>query len=504
MRTKHKFSFKLALILVLFLANACTDDFADINTNPNLVTDEIIKPDLLLTKILKESIFSMQSTISLGEFSGYASNPSSGDILTNSDKSSPFSDYTSHVVNLAAIIRLTNDDPAFSNKNAIARIWKVWVFHRMTDSYGDIPYFETAKAVDEVIVAPKYNTQQDIYIDMLKELKEAAAQLSNDNTKTSYGSADVFLGSNADAWKRFANSLRLRLAMRVRYADATLAQTHISEVIDAELIATNAQNAFMKSEGESAVNTNNWNPIYNYERAKNFNRSHPSITVSENLLKTNDPRLPIYIEPSLNAGYRSRPISLAGQERIRYSGDSISFLGPLFRQAEYTFNVITSAEVSFLKSEAVLAGLASGNANDLYRQGIRLSMEQYGVDAAAIDTFMATSAATLAGSDEEKLEQIIVQKYLATYMDAYEAFAEYRRTGYPKMWIGSGPTDTNRTIPRRLTYPQSEYDLNEANVREAAGRLALGDVLVARIWWDAKAGLPYTHPRQDIFPPEIE
>jgi hypothetical protein len=114
----------------------------------------------------------------------------------------------------------------------------------MTDSYGDIPYFETTQAVDEVIVAPKYDTQQAIYTDMLNELKEAAAQLSYDSDQASYGSADVFLGSDVAAWKRFANSLRLRLAMRVRYADASLAQTHISEVLSAELISANEPKCF--------------------------------------------------------------------------------------------------------------------------------------------------------------------------------------------------------------------------------------------------------------------
>jgi hypothetical protein len=107
----------------------------------------------------------------------------------------------------------------------MARIWKVWVFHMMTDAYGDIPYFESAKDVQNVINQPKYDTQELIYRDMLNELKEAAAQLGSQQNQISFGNADILYQGNVDSWEKFANSLRLRLAIRVRFADALLLQS---------------------------------------------------------------------------------------------------------------------------------------------------------------------------------------------------------------------------------------------------------------------------------------
>src|SRR5690606_18932119 len=132
-----------------------------------------------------------------------------------------------------------------------------------------------------------------------------------------------------------------------------------------------------------------------------------------------------------------------------------------FRNATYDFNVIQASEVHFLKAEAVLAGLANGDANALYQNGITLAMEQYGVDPGDITTFLSSEAGILSGTDEEKLEMIITQKYLALVGDSYEVFAEHRRTGYPRVWIGSEPAaDTNNALPRRFPYPLIEYSLN--------------------------------------------
>ena len=104
--------------------------------------------------------------------------------------------------------------------------------------------------------------------------------------------------------------------------------------------------------------------------------------------------------------------------------------------------------------------------------------------------------------DEQQLEQIIDQKYITLIYQSNEAWAEYRRTGYPKMWLGSGPTDTQGQIPRRLTYPADEYSKNQVNVTAAVSNYQEGDKLTSRMWWDVKPGLPYAHPKQGTYPPE--
>ena len=490
-------------IFLSFFISACTEDFEEINTSPTLITEDKVKPDAILTYVLKNSIFGVTDFGRIGEYAGYVSNPASGFPLQNIIGS--FADYRDYIVNIAEVIRLTEDDPALANQHAIANIWKVWLFYRLTDNFGPIPYTEAAQAFEEVITKPKYDEQEFIYNDLLNTLKDAAAQLSDDAALKSYGEADLLFQGDVAAWERFANSLRLRLAMRVRYADPALAQQHISEVVNAPLIESNDQNADLTSEGEDATLNENRGPFYNYIVNNSSNQLHTSLTVSENLLQRNDPRLPIYLTESNAAGYRSRPFNMVREDqKPRYDGDSITSVGEMFREAEYTFNVLTAAEVKFLKAEAALVGIISDDPESLYREGIQLAMEQYNIEQTAIDPYLASPAGTLEGTEEEQLEEIIVQKYLANYYQAYEAWAEYRRTGYPRIWIGEGPSDTNGQIPRRQKYPLDEYAKNLENVEEAAAKLSSGDDPMSRVWWDAKPGLPFAHPRQGQFPPEVE
>ena len=151
-----------------------------------------------------------------------------------------------------------------------------------------------------------------------------------------------------------------------------------------------------------------------------------------------------------------------------------------------------------------MAGLSGEDAVQMYRNGITQSLEQYGISTGAVNTYLASPAAGIGtGTDEEKLENIIVQKYLAMYHQGTEAWAEFRRTGYPKIWTGADLGSTNGNIPRRLTYPSSEYARNNANVAAAVSRLNGGDKMMSRMWWDAKPGLPFLHPKQGQFPPEM-
>ncbi|WP_020528252.1 SusD/RagB family nutrient-binding outer membrane lipoprotein [Flexithrix dorotheae] len=487
--------------LLIAVTGACTDDFEEINTDPNLVTKDKVNPDAILTYVLKESIFDIIDFGRIGEYAGYVSNPSSGFPLQNVIGS--FDDYRAKIVNVTELERLTAEDPTFSNKNAIAKIWKAWLFYRMTDNLGDVPYTEAALAFEEIITKPKYDEQEFIYKDLLNTLKEAAAQLRDEENQKSYGTADILFQGDIYAWERFANSLRFRLAMRVRYVDAGLAQQHISEVINSPLIDSNDQNAELTAEGDDAVLNENRGPFYNYVANNNVNPLHPSMTVSENLLQRNDPRLSIYLTESEFAGYRSRPFNMVSEtQKPRYSGDSITKVGETFLVSDYTFKVFTAAEVKFLKAEAALAGIISGDQEDLFQQGIQDAMALYSVSQDSIDAYLASPYGSLSGTEEEQLEEIIVQKYLANYYQTHEAWAEYRRTGYPKIWIGDGPSDTGGQLPRRQMYPLDEHAKNLDNMTTAAKRLANGDDPMSKVWWDAKPGLPYAHPKQGQFPPE--
>lgn len=491
-----------SLAFLILSGSSCTKDFKEINTDPVLITKDIIKPSMLFTLVLKNTIFDSYNTGTFNEYANYYSNQGSGTIFQDRDWSGSFS-YTGNLINIAEVIRLTGDDPALKNQQAVARIWKVWQFHQLTDVFGDVPYSESLLDVESVINQPKYDTQESIYTDMLNELKEAVAQLTSEPSLASFGNADILFKGNADRWVRFGNSLRYRLAMRVRYANEALAAQHISDLAGKPLIDDNAFNAKLRT--IDGAETANRNPLYNSFVNSNGYPLWVGFTVTQNLLERNDPRLSKYADPAKDgiSGYRGRPMCLFTDEKQPYAENTTAFLPMPFRVAAYDIVVMNAAEVYFLRAEAALAGLSNENAAQLYRTGIEQSMLQYSVAQPDITTYLAGTFGSLTGTEEQQLREIIIQKYLANYWMGAEGWAEYRRTGYPEIWTGSDLGSTNGTIPRRGTYPQSEYSLNENNVREAASRLQGGDKMTSRIWWDAKPGLPYLHPKQGTFPPEI-
>ncbi|MHA4807996.1 SusD/RagB family nutrient-binding outer membrane lipoprotein [Flavitalea flava] len=487
-----------ALAFALFAGGACTKNFQEINTDPTLVTSDIIKPSMLFTAVLKNSIFSTYNTGIITEYSGYYSNQGSGVIFQNSNWSEPFNSiYKDYLINTAEVIRLTADDPKLVNEHASARIWKVWLFQQLTDTYGDVPYFEATQNVKNVINQPKYDSQKDIYTDMFKELKEAVAQLDADPTLPSFGNADLLFTGKTDQWKRFGNSLRLRLALRVSNVDAAMAKQNILDVISQPLLDDNSLNALLTTIDGS--NTNNRNPLFD-----DPNNPYPlwaSFTTTDNLQNLNDPRLTIFSSPAADgvSGYRGRPIAM-GSTQGGYTETTTAILPYFFRAAVHDIIVMNAAEVSFLRAEAALNNLSSEDANQLYRQGITQSLAQYNADPGASAAYLASPAATLSGTQEEQLEQIIVQKWLGNYYESTEAWAEFRRTGYPRIWTGNDLGSTNGQIPRRLTYPLDEQTKNETNVKAASALLSKGDSYMSRIWWDVKPGLPFLHPLQGTFP----
>lgn len=486
--------------ILLLCGIACTKDFDKINTDKTLVTEDIVKPAMLFTAVLKNSVFNSYSTGIISEYAGYYSNQGSGVIFQNANWLEPFNGvYRNDLINTAEVVRLTAGSEKLTNEHAIARIWKVWLFSQLTDLYGDVPYFEALQKADAVINQPKYDSQKDIYTDLLKELKEAAAEISSDPSMASFGSADILMGGDIDHWKRFANSLRLRLALRIRYADANLAAQHISDAVTQPLIDDNTYNVFLAT--INGANTNNRNPLY--DDPLNSYPLWTSFTITDNLKKLDDPRLPIFSLPAADgvSGYRGRPIALGLTEKT-YSEENTARLQNFFRDPVYSIIVMNAAEVYFLRAEAASAALSGEDAQDLFKKGIRQSLNQFNVAQTDINTYMASNAAVLAGSDEEKLEQIIVQKFIAIFYESNEAYAEFRRTGYPKIWTGTDKGSTNGEIPRRLTYPLAEYSKNAESVKAAAGKLAGGDTYMSRIWWDAKTGLPFHHPKQGMFPLE--
>lgn len=504
MRSIYNLKGIISVIIFSLVSFSCTKDFDKINTNPNLITENVVKINGLFTQVVANS--------ATGTFGGRISefvnftNPGDGlRIYSRYDYEGFYNGfYQSFLINISEIIRLTNGNEKLSNKNAIARIYGVWLWQILTDRFGDIPFTEAALGFEKTVLQPKYDTQESIYQQLFTDLKDATNQLSNDPNKESFGSADLIYGGDVDLWRRFANSLRLRMAIRVRYKDQALAQANIADVINAPLITLDNQSAKLLSEANASVNQGYYNPFRYVIDISYANGLKLGFTPVELLRTKNDPRLYVYFNSSVLGGvWRGAPVNPgATQKTSRYQTDSLSLAGDFFRNGQFRFNILSAAEVNFLKAEAVLFGLAGGDTQVLFTEGIQKAMKMYNINENDINTFLATPAGILSGSNEEKLKQIIEQKYLAIVFQGDEAWSEYRRTGYPLVWIGNDDTDSGGEMPRRLTYPFQEYLINESSVTEAAGKLTGGDKLTSRVWWDAKPGLPFHHPKQGVFPPE--
>ncbi len=538
--------------MVLLLGYSCTDDFDEMNTSRSLITQDLVDVDMMLTKVLANAIIDDGESGfgTTGNWAGMSVSGANRPFVTGESNGVWNSTYGNYARNLSDIIYICStrenaDD--LVNKKAIARIMKVWAFARCTDTYGDIPYFESCLPVDEAVTTPKYDKQQDIYADFFKELKEAVAEM--DDSKLKFGNADILYKGNLTKWEKFANSLRLRLALRIRYADAAMASEQIADLTEADLITSRADDAFVRNITDYP---NHQNGRYNdlLARKATVDKNMVAKTFLDILKNNNDPRLHTFADtvtawfpqtPGYEDvpyfGFRGRPL-LSGdnpQEGYAYGDNTVSKWSDLFWVKIQEQPLYKASETYFNLAEAALFGLKQGDAQAYYKKGIEIAMAhtkemyenavpqlpevaslfkagkpQVEIDAylasvlaakaltqAQIDAFVANNAAvTLTGTNEQKLEQIINQKIIALFPMEHEGWCEHRRTGYPRILVGVENSELQGHMPRRMPWPGSEQLINEEQYQIALD--AIGgkekDSRTTTFWWEANPDPFKEHP----------
>jgi hypothetical protein len=327
------------------------------------------------------------------------------------------------------------------------------------------------------------------------------------------GSADPIYSGNNLRWRRFANSLRARHAMRLANVDPATAQAQINAAIAAPggLLQSNADNATMVWPGDGIYD----NPWSANNRGRDDHRL--SNTLLDEMIPVNDPRVPVYAQPTLcfqdptSTGCPTNPPKYAGMPNALTATDAATYSlissrpGEVFYSTDRFCNecatlpgasfpdfILTYAEVSFTLAEAAERGWIAGSAAAYYEQGIRASMEQWGVtDDAAIDAFVAQPTIAYQGGTAG-LRQIALQKWIALYTDGVEAWSEWRRTCVPETLV-PGPAAVIGTVPRRYEYSIREHSVNSANLDAAVARQG-ADVFTSRIYWDSKPTAAPTYP----------
>jgi hypothetical protein len=476
---------KLFSILSIATVLLSCNKFDDINVAPTALSEPSSR-GLLTNSIQSMPGLMMGGTAVSRNGSLYvqylAEGPYPGPSLYNERTFSFATWYTGPLFNLQKIIQYNSEGAKFADPNVngskdnqigVARILKAFYFLQMTDRWGDIPYSDALKG--DQAFSPKYDKQQDIYTDLFKELKEAQAQIK---TNESPVVGDVLLNGDMAAWKRFANTTRMIMALRLSKIDPAKGKTEFAAAVTDGAISSNSQNVSYKF---IAGDPNNYNPWYNNYSVDNRNDYAISKTLTDYMDTKNDPRLKVYAE-NLAGG------AVKGLQYGRNSAVNIpaafSRIGSAFRSAGSSLNIYNYAQVLFMMAEAAKIGYITGGdatAATHYYDAIKASWEQYGVyDATAYASYIANPA--IAYDPAKGYQLIMTEKWVHMYLNGWEAWNDWRRTGFPVLTQAVDAVDP-RGIPRRLGYPTAEGSLNGDNYKAAVTAMG-GDHNYIRVWWD--------------------
>ena len=514
------------LISGLALISSCTKDFEEINTDPLSVNQEQYNPNYLLSTAqlnytgsvdfayetwrgnLIYSATMMQGMSSvIGYWAGDKYMLNEGYTAAYWEKA-----YPDQVKYAADLVEFTKGKAQYNNAHQIGRIWKALIFQRLTDLYGDVPYFEAGKGYYTGNLYPKYDPQQAIYADLLKEVDEAGTALVDGGDVVT---GDLVYNGDINKWKRFAASLMLRMAMRLTKADATLAQTYITKAVG-KTMTGNEDNAFFKHDSNGGRVTQNrnaqvllgdggqenyytrWSDTFiNYLKANNDPRLSKVAVTKLYLTDVTKAQNPAYVTTaSVQKGMpNGKDLSgIAGRD-VRQDASFTDFSdysspnpGMLKRDGN-TF-VLTFAETELLWAEAAQRYNIGGSAASHYNAGVTAAityLSQY-------DPLMAVNASDAAAyliahpyTPTNGLEMIAMQywAHTITMLDFYETWANWRRTGLPALVPVVYPnTNTGGSIPRRFPYPLIEGVSNATNYSAASAAVPGGDKLVGKVWWD--------------------
>jgi hypothetical protein len=497
------------------LLSSCSKKLEELNKNPNAY--ESVNPQFLFTKAQLTEVGLNPNGNRFNLMQQLQQEATYSEVTAPGDKY--FAEgwvrnsWTAYSISVSQIQQVIDNvkDPESINKLSIARIWRVYIFHHLTDLYGDIPYSEAGKG-REGQYQPKYDLQVDVYKDMFKEIDEAANAFNA--TKPSYGTSDLFYDGNTAKWKKFAYSLMLRLGMRLTKIDPALAKTWVEKAIAGGPILDDADLARVPYANSGLAS--NRNPFSDQMRVLDYVDGQNPLNVQGSKLSktfidflkgnsntTKDPRLNVISvlwvkQPS---GIYVADTSTALQKGMQnakfnaYPPDFETYSEPnpnTVMLYEAPVLVMTPAEVHFLLAEAAIRGWYSGNAALSYENGVRAAMRQWSLYGAAgnisadkINAYVEKNPFKMAGTFNEQLEQISNQKWVLFYLDQIENFSNWRRTGFPALTPTNYPGNiTGGRIPRRYIVPESEETLNRENFLAAKARQSGDNTLLSRVWWD--------------------
>jgi len=365
----------------------------------------------------------------------------------------------------------------------MTRILRVFIYSRLTDLHGDIPYSEAGQGYTNGILKPKYDAQQDIYMDMLKELEAAVAQLGS---STTMGAGDIMFGGDMAKWKAWGNSMMLRLAMRLTKADSATAKAWAEKAVAAGTMTSNDHIAMVQhTDGPAGINKNGHGEVWQADGNARMSKTFMD-------WMSDDPRLTVLAQRTSDGSTAVADLigMPNGSDGNSVPDNSIyASLNDDLKGVDVPMVFHSYAEVRLLKAEMAFRGWSvPGDAKTHYEAGVKAAMQMLGSiypkTAAITDAQVADYLAAKPYDAARGWEMISEQYWAATLLNEYESFNNWRRTGYPTLTpVNYDGNVTGGTIPRRLIYPVSEQNTNGENYGAAVARQG-ADNFTTRIWWD--------------------
>ncbi len=476
---KQKF-FYLYIFLFVVLFTACEKGFEEINTDPNRIS--VISPGTLLNPTLYElGAFNMQKsddvTFELMQVAVPFPSPTGGVHryeITEGTGNSTWNTYYRWLNNIKEMKRAA-DTAKDVNYAAIAMTLNAWVYANLTDCFGAVPMTDAVSA-EEGILQPKYNSQKEVYVKILADL-DSANKLYNTSKAMVYGT-DIMYGNNIGNWKRFTNSLRMRLLLRVSKRTEIAAleqlQTMIQNPATYPVFTGNEQSAVLKLSGITPL-------VSPWGRPQDFTTGRAAAKFFlDSLNSMNDPRRAKFTSQARNSagttniGYKGIPGGYTGSE-AQFDFIPSNFLQSLI-VGPMICPIMTYAEVEFIKSEMYFSTARQDSAKATYERGVKAAIEQWSVAFPA--TYFADADAAYNGT----LDRIMLQKYYALFFTDYQQWFEYRRTGLPFLPKEGGMLNGQK-MPVRFIYPVSQRVYNPANYAVASSAIG-GDHINSKSWWE--------------------
>ncbi len=369
--------------------------------------------------------------------------------------------YQNPLINTQIVLNNSSVD----NELAVAKILKAYFFWHVTDRWGDVPYSEALQGEKNLV--PAYDRQEDIYNSLFKLLDEADEQI---NESLSLSNDQVF-GGDMTKWKRTANTIHLLMALRLSEVNPEKGRTEFNKALENGIMLSNDDN-FTYHPLADQNNENYW-----YNQIDRASREWWALTESfvDLLAPLDDPRLPVYADPARQSGdYIGQPL---GYDPAPENAELFSLLGEQQHQQDSPVPLVTYAQALFAKAEAVELGWITEDAGDNYNKAVEASILQWTGSDDTVEDYLNQPDVAYDGT----IEQIATQRYIHLFLHGYEAWAEWRRTGFPAFVV---PIKGN-PVPTRQRYSEDEAANNTDNYQEAVDRQFGGEnTMYGKVWWD--------------------